>query len=176
MKVCPNCQQQYTDENLNFCLNDGGTLTKIDDAPPTIMMNQARTTNASNWAEQDPFAPQDPFSPWQSQPMQQQNNPFQPQQQNMQFGQPSYARGNDQTLPIISLVLGILSVVAICCYGGFYFGIAALIIGFIGMNNANKDPNTYGGKGLALAGMILGGVSLASGVIFIILAIIGNIT
>ncbi|MET0751896.1 MAG: hypothetical protein ABWZ66_00915, partial [Pyrinomonadaceae bacterium] len=122
MKVCPNCQQQYTDENLNFCLNDGGTLTQIDDAAPTVLLNQARTTNASNWAEQDPF------SPWQSQPLQhqQQNNPFQTQQQNMQFAQPAYARGNDQTLPTISLVLGILSLLLVCCFGGFYFGIAAL--------------------------------------------------
>lgn len=166
MKVCPNCQQQYTDENLNFCLNDGGTLTQIDDAAPTVLLNQARTTNASNWAEQDPF------SPWQSQPLQhqQQNNPFQTQQQNMAFAQPSYVRGNDQTLPIISLVLGALSMLLMCCFGGFYFGIAAIIVGFIGMNNANNNPSVYGGKGLAIAGMILGGVSFALAIIWAIIS------
>jgi len=171
MKICPNCQQKYTDENLNFCLNDGGILTEIDDAPPTVMMNQARTTNESNWANPDPFAP------WQSQPIQQQqqNAPFQ-QQQNMQFGQPSYAQGNDQTLPTISLVLGILSVLLICCYGGFYFGIAAIIVGFIGMNNAKNNPSVYSGKGLSLAGMIMGGISFAAALIIIMLAIIGNIS
>jgi hypothetical protein len=165
MKICPNCQQQYPDENLNFCLNDGGALTNIDEAAPTVLLNQARTTNETNWANQDPFAP------WQNQPLQQQqNNPFQAPPQNMAFAQPSYARGNDQTLPTISLVLGILSLLLICCFGGFYFGIAAVIVGFIGMNNANNNPSVYGGKGLAIAGMILGGVSFALAVIWAIIS------
>lgn len=171
MKICPNCQQEYADEDLNFCLTDGGVLKSKDEAPPTVMINQARQTSDSNWSNPDPFAP------WQNQPLQPQqpNNPFMQPQQNMQFSTPAYSRGSDQTLPIISLVSGILSVFLICCYGGFYFGIAALIIGFIGMNNANKNPEIYGGKGLAIGGMILGGVSFIIALLFVIVAIIGNI-
>ena len=169
MKVCPNCQQKYTDDNLNFCLNDGGVLTSLDDAPPTVMMNQARVTN-DNWStNQDPFAPA-----WQSQPMQphQSNAPFQPAGQNLPFAAANYSgAGGDQTMPIVSLVLGILSLLLICCYGGFYFGLAAMIIGFIGMNNANKNPQAYGGKGLALAGLILGGVSFIGTILLVIIAI-----
>ena len=169
MKVCPNCQQKYTDDNLNFCLNDGGVLTAFDDAPPTVMMNQARVTN-DNWStHQDPFAPQS----WQSQPLQtqQSNAPFQPAGQNMPFAAPNYSGGGDQTMPIIALVLGILSLLLVCCYGGFYFGLAAIIIGFIGMNNANKNPQVYSGKGLALAGLILGGVSFIGTILLVIIAI-----
>jgi hypothetical protein len=172
MKICPNCQQTYTDENLNFCLTDGGVLTKMDDAPPpTVMMNQARVTNDSNWANPDPFS-----SPWQNQPLQQQNTPFQaPQQQNPAYMAQPYMASKDQTLPIVSLVLGILSVFLICCYGGFYFGVAALIVGFIGMNNANKNPESYGGKSLAIAGLVLGGVSFLGTLLLVLIAIAGNL-
>lgn len=33
MKICPNCQRQYTDETMKFCLDDGGVL--ISELPPT---------------------------------------------------------------------------------------------------------------------------------------------
>ena len=163
MKVCPNCQQQYVDDDLNFCLSDGGMLTPVaDEPPPTVLMNQARPTDP-NWSNQTSFPP-----PWQqSQPLQ--------QQQNQPFMAQNYARGQDQTLPTIAMVLGILSILLICCYGGFYFGLAALIIGFIGMSNVNKDPNIYGGKGLAIAGMIMGGISLVFAVIAFLLWAAGNI-
>jgi hypothetical protein len=163
MKVCPNCQQQYVDDGLNFCLSDGGMLMPApDEAPPTILMNQARPTN-QNWSNEPPYSP-----PWQqSQPLQ--------QQQNQPFMTPMVVHGQDQTLPTIGMVLGILSVLLICCYGGFYFGLAALIIGFIGMSNVNKDPERYGGKGLAIAGMIMGGISFAFAVIAILIAIANNI-
>jgi hypothetical protein len=63
--------------------------------------------------------------------------------------------GVNQTLPIISLVFGIVS---LCCYTGWLTGPVALITGYLGMKNANNDPSTYGGKTLAIVGMILGGI------------------
>jgi Domain of unknown function (DUF4190) len=71
------------------------------------------------------------------------------------FQPPVAMQGQNQTLPIISLVFGILSV---CCYIGPITGIVALITGYLGMKNVNADPNQYGGKGLAMAGMIVGGI------------------
>jgi hypothetical protein len=173
MKVCPNCQQEYTDNDLNFCLNDGGILKQLatDDAPPTVLLNKVRTTN-QNWSDTS-----DPFSPWQNQPLQQQppNQPL--QQQNPAFIQPQWrAQGSDQTLPTISLIMGILSVLLTCWCGGFYFGIAALITGYIGMNNVNSNPQTYGGKGLAIAGLILGAISLIGSLLIVIFALLGNIS
>ena len=29
MKICPRCQTTYADDNLNFCLEDGSTLTLL---------------------------------------------------------------------------------------------------------------------------------------------------
>jgi hypothetical protein len=34
MKLCPTCQRRYTDETLNFCLEDGAPLTSVADGGP----------------------------------------------------------------------------------------------------------------------------------------------
>lgn len=46
MKICPRCQKTYTDDNLNFCLEDGSVLSAMSQpaAPPdTIHMPQVPT-------------------------------------------------------------------------------------------------------------------------------------
>lgn len=45
MKSCPKCQKTYTDENLNFCLEDGTALTAAA-APPaaTVVLDQPTMT------------------------------------------------------------------------------------------------------------------------------------
>lgn len=82
------------------------------------------------------------------------NTPFQP---------PPAVSGQNQTLPIVSLVFGIISV---CCYISPITGIVALITGYLGMKNANSDPMQFGGKGLAIAGMITGGVFFVLGLLY----------
>jgi Domain of unknown function (DUF4190) len=95
-----------------------------------------------------------------------QNTPFQ--------APPISGQGQNQTLPIISLVCGIVS---ICCYVSPLTGLAALITGYLGMKNANNDPSQYGGKGLAIAGMIVGGIFFLLGLLYYIyiLFIIGMV-
>ena len=45
MKICPTCRKTYSDDGLNFCLDDGSILTLSgDQLPETVMMNQARFT------------------------------------------------------------------------------------------------------------------------------------
>ncbi|MEQ1923696.1 MAG: hypothetical protein ABL952_14410, partial [Pyrinomonadaceae bacterium] len=34
MKICPRCQKTYSDDNLNFCLEDGSVLTQAAAEPP----------------------------------------------------------------------------------------------------------------------------------------------
>lgn len=161
MKSCPICNETYTDETLNFCLNDGGILTAMkDDSPPTVFMDQSRSTNP-NWSGYQPPT-------YQNQQITQQQSYGMMGQSNLQ------SKGLDQTLPTISLILGILSLVLICCYGGFYLGIPAVIIGFIGMNNAKNNPEKYGGKGLAIGGLVTGTVSLIMIILFIIFGIFSN--
>lgn len=92
------------------------------------------------------------------------NTPFQP---------PVAVQGQNQTLPIVSLVCGIISL--FCCWLGFLLGPAALITGFMGRNNANRNPSEYGGNGLALAGMITGGIGTLISVAYFILIGLGGI-
>jgi hypothetical protein len=65
-------------------------------------------------------------------------------------------------MAIISLVTGILGI--LCC-GWFVFSIAALILGFLGKKEIDDSQGAKKGGGLALAGLILGGVGIALGIL-----------
>lgn len=181
MKVCPKCNQNYTDPDLNFCLNDGEFLTDFgkDDAPATIFMESSRTTNPNNW----PTPPvTEPMTTWQNQNPGIQNQPVGMQNQSVGMqNRPNYpspmplSQSKDQILPTISMVLGILSLLFVCCYGGVWLGVPAAVIGFLGMKNADNDPVRYGGRGMAIAGIILGGIGFLMFVGFIILSILGRL-
>ncbi|MFN6964874.1 MAG: DUF4190 domain-containing protein [Pyrinomonadaceae bacterium] len=98
--------------------------------------------------------PPAPEASWQNQGVGQ-NTPFQPP--------PVGAGGENKTLPIVSLVFGILS---LCCWVAPLTGIVALVTGFLGIKNANSNPSEFGGKTLAIVGMILGGLFLVLGLIY----------
>jgi hypothetical protein len=166
MKQCPVCKKIYEDENLNFCLNDGEMLLMMgqapaparysDDSPPTVLLNEPRVTNPASWNQQQPAAVP---AVWQASNMQGQQ----------QFANAGYVTKRDQTLPTLAMILGIASIVLVCCYGGIWLGIPAAVLGFLGIRNADKDGNRYGGRGMAIAGMVLGVISLLSSLIFAII-------
>ncbi len=121
MKICPNCQKTYSDESLNFCLDDGTTLNQLNEResplPQTVLINQPRPTN-----------PNQPFG-----------NQFGGQSGHSSFG------NQDQFLmqpPAKSSktwlwAVGILGVLALICGGG--------LIGFIALVanvDDTSDPNT----------------------------------
>ena len=174
MKRCPKCGQAYADPDLNFCLNDGELLMQMqdpsltgssqrpfaDDPPPTVMMNDARATNPTGWTGGSSPAPYQNTSPAYQAP---------------QFEMGNRPRSLDQTLPTVSLILGIASLIFVCCYGGLWLGIPAAVVGFMGMRNADSDPTRYGGRGLAIAGMILGIVTLVMSILILMLGIAGNL-
>ena len=175
MKRCLKCGQTYNEPDLNFCLNDGellmqsqdsgraggSTLPFADDAPPTLMMNDPRATNPTGWAGGSSSPA--PF-----------NQNTAPAYQPPQFGMANMPRSLDQTLPTVSLVLGIFSLIFVCCYGGLWLGIPAAIVGFIGMRNADRDPSRFGGRGLAIAGLILGIITLVMSMLILVLGLAGN--
>ncbi len=84
-----------------------------------------------------------------------------------------------KTLAIVSLVFGIIGGVAVltccCCLIGFpvplITGLVALICGIIAL------AKHHGGKGMAIAGVVLGAVSLACGLIAAVeIAAVGNLS
>jgi Domain of unknown function (DUF4190) len=160
MKICPVCNQTYANDEQNYCLNDGSGLSRIEnEETPTVFEDVPRVTNQSNWQTDAPI------SPWQNQPV----------QTNQTWVNPPLVQGKNQTLPTVSIALGVLSLVLICCYGGLFFGIGAIITGYIGLKNTNLDPTQFGGRGLAIAGLILGAISLAGSIILLFFGILGSI-
>ena len=71
-------------------------------------------------------------------------------------------------LAIASLVCGILTMVlGFCCgFVGLIPGIAALVTGYLGLRKADEMGGS--GKGMAIAGMVLGGIGLVISLIFAI--------
>ncbi|HEX3102452.1 MAG TPA: DUF4190 domain-containing protein [Pyrinomonadaceae bacterium] len=104
--------------------------------------------------------PPAPDASWQNQEIGS-NTPFQPP--------PAGTGSLNQTLAIVSLVLGIIS---LCCYISPITGLAALITGYMAMKKANNDPANFGGKGLAIGGMVTGGIFFLLGVAYWIYIII----
>ncbi|MEQ1764969.1 MAG: DUF4190 domain-containing protein, partial [Pyrinomonadaceae bacterium] len=80
---------------------------------------------------------------WQNEPMQ--NPQYQP-------GSGISAGGQNQTLAIVSLVLGIAGLI----FCGGLTGPPAIITGIMAKKKATNNPAEYGGAGLALGGIITG--------------------
>jgi len=82
------------------------------------------------------------------------------------------ALGNkEQTLAIISLVLGIAGL-TVCC-GAVIPSVAAIITGVMARGKAKNNPNQYGGDGMALAGIITGIVGILGGLIVLAFWMLG---
>lgn len=124
-------------------------------SPPSPFDEPQANQPAFQAAEWNP--PPAPMAAWQDQGLGA-NTPFQP---------PMGAAGQNQTLAIVSLVCGILG---LCC--GLP-GIAALITGYIAKNKADTDPQNYGGRGMAIAGMVLGAISVIFTILYILLNLLG---
>jgi hypothetical protein len=112
--------------------------------------------------EQSWTPPAAPDQSWQNQESGQ-NPPFQPS--------PAGTQGEDKTMGIVSLALGVLSIV-LCC--GFLTGVPAVIVGFMHKNKVDANPNQYGGRGFAMGGIITGIIGTILGIILgIVYLVIG---
>lgn len=179
MKQCLKCHRTYSEDNLNFCLEDGELLVAYpvapdftrppdpprfaDDAPPRVIVDQARATNPTNWPDPPPRS--SPPAPWQAQAANLPQGQFMPLSPN-------------QTLAITSLSLGVASItVGWCCSTGLLLSPAALITGFIALSQIKKDPRSYGGRGLAIGGIVTGVVYISVLLLIVVIygiAIIGS--
>jgi hypothetical protein len=59
------------------------------------------------------------------------------------------------------MIFGILSLVCCCC--GFPFGILGLVFSLVGLSQINAHPELHEGRGMAIAGLVLSGLSLLLG-------------
>lgn len=72
------------------------------------------------------------------------------------------ADGQSKGLAILSLVLGIISFVTLGLIG--IGAVAGIVLAVIAMSRVKREPWKYGGRGLAIAGLVLSISSLAIGV------------
>ncbi len=140
MKICPKCQKTYSDDNLNFCLDDGAVLSQAgsnapqqeDKLPETVMMSTPRPTNP-NQPVNNPPPPT-----WGHQQQQSQSQP--------NWGAtPTYQTPQAQAQPKSKSwmwVVGILAAVVLVCGGGG-IGLIALV--------ANMEPTDSGNTNRTIA-------------------------
>ena len=89
-----------------------------------------------------------------------QGNPNDPNNPQIQYVQQVYVPQSTSGLAIASMVLGILWL--------YWVGsILAVIFGHVAISQCNRDPN-IGGKGMAIAGVVLGWI----GVVFLLITIV----
>lgn len=182
MKHCPTCSANFDDDDLGYCTDDGTPLlaganpfgpvpqaTQVfDDQPVTQVMSAPRPTEyvaptppaatpeLYRWAKEGPPT-------W---------NPPPP---------PMYpVRQQQTTVAILSLVFGLASItIGWLCFG-LPLGILAIILGVVALSQIKRNPTQYGGKPLAIGGMITGGIvmliHLAILAIWIVMLIVGSVS
>ena len=107
--------------------------------------------------------------PGQSQPiMQVSPGPSYPSQQVM-----APQRQTNNGMAITGMILGIISLVLVCCCYGIPFNILGLVFSIIGLSQIKKNPNQQG-KGMALAGLICSIISIVAGMAMLALGLASN--
>lgn len=84
-------------------------------------------------------------------------------------------------MAIVSLITGILSVLCHCVpvagsIIGFILSVTAIVLGIIEINRIKKGEASPKGKGMCVAGIILGAVGIVFGVIWIIIISVISMT
>jgi uncharacterized protein DUF4190 len=171
MKYCPQCNKQFTEAWLSFCSDDGTPL--VQELTPAADPNwdpkirepkvQTGDERETVWLPRDQPLPGGWIAPDERPPMS--PGPWQPAQQparpDTPFAPPYPRRTQpNQGLALASMITGICGLVLSFCFGPIP-GIVALVLGIIALTQIKKSPEKFGGKPFAIAGVIIGGVSVA---------------
>ncbi len=163
MKYCPQCNKQYSEAWLTFCTNDGSLLREDLSPPgdpnwdPRIRPTRVEDPSeaATQWLPHDRPDPGGWVAPDERGPM---TGPWQPP-----ITTPAPLRTNVTPPPhpmsIASLISGVIALVfgLICSLP--IPGILAVIFGLVALSQLRGRP-TQPSKGMAIAGIIMGGLSL----------------
>ncbi len=168
MKYCPQCNTQYTEAWLTFCTQDG-SLLREDLTPPADPNWDPRirpttyddpSEQATQWLPRDP-SERDPspgsgwMAPDERGPV---DRPWQPppppdQPQSRPSPPPPGVAIASFIVGIVGLMMGLACAVPIP-------GFIAIILGFVALSQMKKTPHSTG-RGLAIAGIVMGAINLA---------------
>jgi hypothetical protein len=84
------------------------------------------------------------------------------------YGQPYAVAPRKNGLGIASMVLGIVGVVVPCFWILQIPGVLAVVFGAVALSQLKKQPEKYTGRGMAVAGLVLGLVALVIMLLFIV--------
>ena len=86
-------------------------------------------------------------------------------------GQPGMAGPKNNTLAIVSMVCGLAQFVLWFFFGlGFFSAIAAVVLGVVSMRQMTQRAE--GGRGMAIAGVVLGALGILGGILLVILIVV----
>ena len=172
MRRCPKCNQEFVDEWLTFCTQDGTSLVEIPNstAEPEATLYSQRMPPSVSPNEQPTLDMPDRYTPPPAQyippsPLQSGWTPPPP---------PAYPSKPQQSLAVASFVLGMVSVtVGWCCSFGVLTAPLALVLGIVALVQIKNDPVRNGGKGFAIGGIVTGSLYFVAFVLIVLLYGIG---
>ncbi|MDG9677294.1 DUF4190 domain-containing protein [Micromonospora sp. DH14] len=145
--------------------------------PPAAPYGQQPTSGQpyGQQPNQDPYAA--PQAPYGQQPPYQ--DPY--AQQQPPYGAPTYpnagypqAQGQNNTLGLVSMILGIASIPLVCClYLGIPVGIAGIVTGYLAKQKVAQGQANNAGQ--AKAGLICGAVGVGLGILLLILSVVAQV-
>lgn len=161
MKYCPQCNREYAEAWLTFCTQDG-SLLREELSPSSDPNSDPRirepkfdepSEQATQWLPREPSPGSGWIAPDERAPVTPQwEPPPPPPQPNVKPPPPGLA--------IASFVVGIFSVVVGLICAVPIPGIIAVILGIVALQQMKNAPHPTG-RGFAIGGIVMGGVSLA---------------
>lgn len=171
MKYCPQCKKQFTEPWLSFCSDDGTPLIQ-DLTPaadpnwdPVIREPKVKTASeqetlwmprqqpeAGGWIAPDERPPMAPGA-W--------SPPAPPAYPHQRPPQAS------QGLALASMITSLAGLLLAGCFGPIP-GAAGLILGIVALTQIKKSPEKFTGRPFALAGIIVGSITIAFYVLLMI--------
>jgi Domain of unknown function (DUF4190) len=165
MKRCPTCNRTFEEDWLSFCTADGTQLVDSlspSEPPPTIRVSAVDTNPAGRPTFDLPGSYTPPPVQYAQPPM---VPAWQPPPAPM-----AYTTSPQQGLALTSMILGLVSItIGWCCYFGVITSPISIIMGAVALSQIKKDPQTYGGKPLAIIGVSVSSFYLVMVVLFILL-------
>ena len=165
MKYCPVCKKQFDEAWLSFCSDDGTPL--IQDLTPPADPNwnprirepkvQTEDEEKTKWLPRDTPLPGGWIAPDERPPMS--PGPWTPPAPPAPVYMPIRTQ-KSQGLALASMITAIAGIVfGMWCFGPLP-GIAALIMGLLALSQIKKTPDKVGGKPFAVAGVVIGSITL----------------
>lgn len=177
MKNCPQCNRQFTEVWLSFCPDDGTPLvheltpSRDPNWDPNIRPTKVETPSEqeTQWLPREPPLPggwvapdeRPPMSPgvWTPPPA----APY----------RPPISKQPSQGLALASMIVAIGGLLLGGCLGPLP-GIVALIMGLVAQSQIKREPDKYGGKPFATAGVVIGAVSIVFYVLLLLFFILSR--